>query len=77
MIMQIPNRNLFSPPALKRWDKIPPSMQAKLLGNVWCSACSKAVSILVESGRIKNNDLILSGRCADCEGPVARLIEGD
>jgi hypothetical protein len=77
MILQIPNRNLFSPPALKRWDKIPTSMQAKLLGNVWCGACSNTVYILVESGRIKNNKLILTGRCAECGGPVGRLIEGD
>jgi hypothetical protein len=77
MIIQIPNRNLFTAPALKRWDKIPASMQAKLLGSVWCSACSKAVYIIVESGKIKNNNLILTGRCADCGGQVARLIEGD
>ena len=77
MIIKIPNRNLFSAPALKRWDKIPSSIQAKLLGNIWCGACSKAVYILVESGRIKNNDLILTGRCADCGGRVGRLIEGD
>jgi hypothetical protein len=61
----------------KRWDKIPTSTQAKLLGNVWCGACSKVVYILVESGKIKNNDLILTGRCADCGGSVGRLVEGD
>jgi hypothetical protein len=77
MIIQIPNRNLFTAPARKRWDKIPTSTQAKLLGNVWCGACSKAVYIVVESGRIKNSDLILSGRCADCGGTVARLVERD
>jgi hypothetical protein len=77
MTIHIPNPNIFSAPALKRWDKIPPSMQAKLLGNVWCGACSKTVYILVESGRIKNIDLILTGRCADCGGPVSRLVEGD
>jgi len=77
MIKQIPNRNLFSAPARKRWDKIPPSKQTKLLGNVWCGACSKTVYILVESGRIRKNDLILTGQCADCGGRVARLIEGE
>ena len=75
--MQIPNRNLFSASALKLWDKIPISMQAKLLGNVWCGACSKTVYIIVESGRIEKNNLILSGRCADCGGSVGRLVEGD
>jgi hypothetical protein len=74
--MQIPNRNLFTAPAHKRWDELTPSTQAKLLGNVWCGACTKAVYILVESGRIENNDLILTGQCADCGGPVARLREG-
>jgi hypothetical protein len=77
MILQIPNRKLFSAPSLKRWDTIPKSMQAKLLGNVWCGACSKQVYIIVESGKIKNNDLILTGQCAECGGPVARLVEGD
>jgi len=73
----IPNRSAFTAPALKRWDVLTPSTQAKLLGNVWCGACTKAVYILVESGRIENNDLILTGRCADCGGQVARLIEGE
>jgi hypothetical protein len=77
MIVQIPNRNLFTASALKRWDTIPKSIQVKLLGSVWCGACSKTVYIIVESGRIEKNDLILSGRCAECGGPVARLVEGD
>jgi hypothetical protein len=75
--MQIPKHSIFSAPALKRWDELTPLIQAKLLGNVWCGACSKAVHILVESGRIEKKNLILTGRCADCGGRVARLVEGD
>lgn len=77
MIKHIPDRSLFTPAALRRWDAIEPSIQGKLLGNVWCSACRKAVYINIESAGIERKDLILTGTCAECGGPVARLIEGE
>jgi hypothetical protein len=77
MITQVQKRSVFSAPALKRWDELSPSIQAKLLGNVWCGACGKAVHILIESGRIERNNLILIGQCTDCGGRVTRLVEGE
>jgi len=77
MVMHVPDRNCFSPGALKRWDQLGLQIQAKLLGNVWCGACRKTVHIIVESGKVERKDLILSGRCAECAGSVARLIEAE
>ena len=75
MTASIPDKNCFSAAALSRWDQLGSKTQALLLGNVWCGACRTSVHIIVESGRIEKSDLILTGRCADCGGPVARLIE--
>jgi hypothetical protein len=77
MIKQIPDRSLFTPAALKLWDEIDPSIQGKILGHVWCGSCRKSVYINIESARIEKKDLILSGTCAECGGPVARLLEGE
>jgi hypothetical protein len=35
-----------------------------------------AVTIANFSGAIKGGDLLLVGRCAECHGDVARVIEG-
>jgi hypothetical protein len=77
MLKKIPDRSLFTPAALKRWDAIDPSIQDRLLHHVWCGSCRKAVYINIESARIERKDLILTGTCAECGGPVARLIEGE
>jgi hypothetical protein len=77
MIKHLPDRNCFSSTALKRWDQLSPQIKAMLLGNVWCKSCRTEVCIIVESGRIEKKDLILSGRCAECGGKVARLIEAE
>ncbi len=77
MLTQTPNRSVFTQAALKRWDELDSATQAALLGNVWCGTCSKAVHIFVQSGRIENKDLILTGRCAHCGDDVARLVEGE
>lgn len=75
--MEIPNRSLFTPAALKRWDSLDPAMQGKLLMNVWCGKCQKAVHICVDSTALQGGDLILEGRCADCGQKVSRLIENE
>jgi DNA-binding transcriptional regulator PaaX len=77
MIKQIPDRKLFTPAALKRWDSIDPLIQDKLLHNVWCGSCRKAVYINIESAIIERKDLVLMGTCAECGGLVARVIEGE
>lgn len=74
--MEITDRSLFTPAALRRWDSIDPAMRGRLLVNAWCARCRKAVHIRVESAAIQGGDLVLEGRCADCGQGVSRLVEG-
>jgi hypothetical protein len=46
-----------------------------VLGNVWCGQCRHEVTITNFSGTIKGGDLLLVGKCAECHGDVARVIE--
>lgn len=43
--------------------------------NVWCSGCRSATSITNFRGQVVKGDLVLSGACSMCGGPVRRLIE--
>jgi hypothetical protein len=70
-------RDQFTPQAKRMWDAISPQMQEKILNNVWCVHCSKAIPITDFEGHEEKGDLILRGRCAICGGKVARLIEGN
>ena len=65
----------FTPPARKHWESIPPDIRRQLLANVWCGACCREVTITNFTGAIRNGDLLLVGRCAECHGDVARVIE--
>jgi hypothetical protein len=47
----------------------------RLLNNVWCVACHTTTTIVQFTGRIEQGDLVLDGRCINCGGPVARVIE--
>ena len=66
----------FTKPALQRWESIPAQVRQRLLSNVWCGHCGHEVAITAFSGTIKGRDLLLVGRCVDCRGEVARVIEG-
>ena len=72
-IESIPN---FSGPARLRWASIPADIRQRLLTNVWCGQCRHAVTITNFNGTIRNGDLLLVGKCAECQGDVARVIEG-
>ena len=65
----------FTQPARARWDTIPDNIRQSLLDNVWCGHCRHAVTITNFSGTIKNGALLLVGKCGECHGDVARLIE--
>ena len=67
----------FTPPARKRWESISANVRQRLLKNVWCGACGHEVTIRNFSGAMQGRDLLLVGRCAECHGDVARLIERD
>ncbi|MEO6269436.1 MAG: hypothetical protein ABIP08_03940 [Lautropia sp.] len=66
----------FSKPARQRWEIIPTDVRKRLLSNVWCGQCRHETTITNISGTIKGSDLLLVGKCAECHGDVARLIEG-
>jgi hypothetical protein len=66
----------FSPLARQRWESIPAEIRQRLLTNVWCGRCCHEVTITNFSGTIKGGDLLLVGKCAECHGEVARVIEG-
>ena len=51
-------------------------MRQRLLANVWCGQCRHEVTITNFSGTIKGGNLLLVGKCAECHGDVARVIEG-
>ncbi len=66
----------FSRPALQRWESIPANVRQRLLANVWCGQCRNEVTITNFTGTLKGGNLLLVGRCAECHGDVARVIEG-
>jgi hypothetical protein len=51
-------------------------LRQRLLSNVWCGQCRHETTITNFCGAIKGDDLLLVGRCAECHGDVARVIEG-
>ena len=65
----------FTVPAAKLWDSIPADTRKLLLSNVWCGDCRHEVTITNFSGTVKGGDLLLVGKCAECQRDVARLIE--
>lgn len=72
-VESLPN---FSRPARQRWESIPANIRQHLLANVWCGQCRHEVTITNFSGAIKSGNLLLVGKCAECHGDVARVIEG-
>lgn len=71
-IVSIPN---FTKPAMALWARISPEHKKLLLANVWCGACRHEVTITNFTGAVKSGDLLLVGKCAECHGDVARVIE--
>jgi len=67
----------LTPAAKRRWERIPPKLQAMLLGNAWCRTCREAGGMVLLSGKIENGQLVLRGTCAACGEPVARVVERD
>lgn len=72
-VESLPN---FTRQARQRWESIPANICQRLLTNVWCTHCRHEVTITNFSGSIKGGDLLLVGKCAECHGDVARVVEG-
>ncbi len=68
-------KKIFTPQARKMWNQIPEDLRLKILKNVWCPQCRKAVTMNTSSARIVAGDLLLQGTCAVCRSKVARLVE--
>lgn len=66
----------FTNPARERWESIPADIRQRLLAKVWCGQCRHEVTITNFSGAIKSGNLLLVGKCAECNDDVARVIEG-
>jgi len=69
--------NILTPAAATLWQRIPALAQARLLANVWCSHCSRAIAIAHFRGEVVNGDLVLTGACSVCDATVKRLIEAE
>jgi hypothetical protein len=65
----------FTPPAAKLYAAIPADIRKQLLSNVWCGVCRHEVTISNFSGAVRSGDLLLVGKCSECYGDVARVIE--
>lgn len=65
----------FTAPAARLWATIPVDTRKRLLANVWCGKCRHEVTITNFTGAVKAGDLLLVGKCSECHGDVARLIE--
>jgi hypothetical protein len=65
----------LTPAAQKLWDGLTTTIQRMLLTNVWCGTCREMGTMLPESGKSVQDDLVLRGTCATCGSPIGRLIE--
>ena len=74
--MAIENLPDFTRPARQRWESIPADIRQRLLANVWGGQCRHEVTITNFTGTTKSGNLLPVGKCAECHGDVARVIEG-
>ena len=61
----------------KKWMEIPAATREKIIGNVWCTHCSKAVIIRDYTINNERLGLVLKGNCGECGGQVVRVVEND
>ncbi len=66
----------FTPEALNRFRSIPKHIMEQMLESVFCPVCGNGTTIIAFSGIMKDDDLILNGKCKNCWGKVERLIDG-
>lgn len=62
--------------ALKKWAKVPPEVQQKILSNVFCSKC-KVTTIVDYSLHDDRFGIALKGKCKKCGALVARFVEDE
>jgi len=74
-MMTVETLPTFTASAERLWSAISIPNRKLLLANVWCSHCSKTVTMKNFSGTVVAGDVLLSGECAVCHGKVARMVE--
>ncbi len=67
--------NFADDPAVRLWASIPDDGKQLILSKVWCCRCGRGGAIEDYSGSIVGGDLLLSGKCSECQGDVARAVE--
>ena len=65
----------FDRKAMQKFNQIPNDIKSKILSNVYCSKCKDTVKIVAFTVTVDSGDLVLKGKCENCVGDVARLIE--
>ncbi|MBN2131805.1 MAG: hypothetical protein JW741_20055 [Sedimentisphaerales bacterium] len=75
MIIRNHSIDPFTPEAARRWERIPPWAQERILGNVWCGQCRGPVTILLKTAEMVQKDLVLRGKCEKCGAEVCRVVE--
>lgn len=61
--------------ALALWASIPEGIRHMLLADVSCIHCGGEVVLSGARGMMDGTDLVLIGRCSECSGDLARVIE--
>ena len=69
------NTGQFTPQAELLWKEIPLPTRERILANVYCVKCRKAVSIRNFKGEERNGDIVLTGNCELCGYEVVRVVE--
>jgi hypothetical protein len=66
----------LTPAAQILWDAIPPHFQERIVYNVWCPHCREMTTMTDFTGEVHGKSLVLRGTCVNCQGKVARVLEG-
>ena len=61
--------------ALQIWNLIPENIRSTILSNVYCVNCKDMTTIIDYSIEESKSDIVLRGKCAVCNGEVARIVE--
>ena len=65
----------FDKKAMQKFNQIPDDIKSKILSNVYCPNCKDTLRIVEFEATLDKDDLLLKGKCENCSGQVARLIE--
>ena len=65
----------LTPPAKKRWEKIPERIRKDILETVWCVQCRTMVTLHLREGHMSGHSLVLRGTCKKCGSDAARVVE--